>query len=75
MALAPASVVAVPTTFAPCAASATRDRPADAARGAGDQRDLAVELCHYASFSAAIACSSAARSASADALRAVARCA
>ena len=36
---APSSVVAVPTTVAPCGASAQRDRAADAARGAGDQCD------------------------------------
>ena len=40
IAAAPASVVAVPMTLEPCCASVGRDRAADAARGAGDERDL-----------------------------------
>ena len=40
---APSSVVAVPTTSAPALRERERDRAPDAARRAGDERDLAVE--------------------------------
>ncbi len=43
IAAAPASDVAVPTTVAPRAASVVRDRAADAARRAGDERDLSSQ--------------------------------
>ena len=50
IAAAPASVVAVPTTVAPCAAQRRGDRAADAARRAGDQRDLSRQRPAHAAL-------------------------